>query len=194
MPYAQDQSLIPIAALYAEAAHEGQFRKYTGGAYIEHPRRVAAQAAFLGLPYSAICAAYLHDVVEDCNVSPLAIEATFGSPIFDLVMLMTDLQTPEEHGGRAERHRAFLRQVETGVVELPDKRKLYLDNYDEEYMAALHTLKILDITDNAKSIAGHDPKFWHSAVKGEAAEALDKLELAHPWAKKQLRRIVKGGK
>lgn len=165
-------NLIFRAALFAEEAHRGQPRKYTCGEYIEHPRRVAAQAAFLGLSDEAIAAAFLHDVVEDCKVSIETINELFGTKVGYIVLAMTDLQDPATCGNRAQRQKVFLEQV----------RK----TDDPE----VHTLKILDITDNARSIAGHDPKFWFSAVLKESRDAIIALDKADKRAVKQLSRII----
>jgi (p)ppGpp synthase/HD superfamily hydrolase len=51
---------------YAEKAHKGQFRK-NGGPFILHPARVASLVVMSGVgSCEAICAAWLHDVIEDC--------------------------------------------------------------------------------------------------------------------------------
>ena len=50
----------------ARSLHEGQFRK-SGEAYICHPVAVAKIVANLGLDTDSICAALLHDTVEDCS-------------------------------------------------------------------------------------------------------------------------------
>ena len=50
---------------YADTLHDGQFR-LSGEPYISHPVAVAAIVAELGLDSDSICAALLHDTVEDC--------------------------------------------------------------------------------------------------------------------------------
>ena len=50
---------------YAKSLHEGQFR-ISGEPYISHPVAVAEIVAGLGLDTDSICAALLHDTVEDC--------------------------------------------------------------------------------------------------------------------------------
>lgn len=78
---------------YAKEKHEGQERK-SGEAYIKHPLRVAYYVASWGLESDAICAALLHDVVEDCkNVTITEIEERFGSGIADLVDCLTSFDT-----------------------------------------------------------------------------------------------------
>ena len=60
-----DLEKIKKACLYAKELHAGQFR-LSGEAYVSHPVAVAAIVAELGLDTDSICAALLHDTVEDC--------------------------------------------------------------------------------------------------------------------------------
>lgn len=64
-----DKEKITRAYEYARALHEGQFRA-SGEAYISHPVAVAELVAGLELDTDSICAALLHDVVEDCPEGP----------------------------------------------------------------------------------------------------------------------------
>ena len=58
---------IKIAADAATHAHRGQFRKDNKTPYIVHPRRVAEQVKSFGGDHIGIIAAWLHDVMEDCE-------------------------------------------------------------------------------------------------------------------------------
>ena len=60
-----DIEKIKKAFEYAASLHNGQFRQ-SGEPYISHPVSVAAIVAELGLDTDSICAALLHDTVEDC--------------------------------------------------------------------------------------------------------------------------------
>lgn len=63
-------SLIIKAAQLAEKLHRGVPRKYTGQPYITHPCRVAARLMIHPLSNEVnVAAAFLHDVIEDCNCS-----------------------------------------------------------------------------------------------------------------------------
>ena len=56
--------LVTKAALFAEKAHRGQLRKYTGEPYIVHPAEVAKIVSTLPEATDAlICVAWLHDVI-----------------------------------------------------------------------------------------------------------------------------------
>ena len=61
-----DIDKIVKAYEYADSLHEGQFR-LSGEPYISHPVAVATIVAELGLDSDSICAALLHDTVEDCS-------------------------------------------------------------------------------------------------------------------------------
>ena len=60
---------IMRAAAVAAAAHAGQTRQHSKTPYINHPIRVAAKAAEIGLATEVIVAALLHDVVEDTDTT-----------------------------------------------------------------------------------------------------------------------------
>jgi (p)ppGpp synthase/HD superfamily hydrolase len=84
----ESKSLTPeVAAAKAIAviAHRTQEDKI-GVAYIEHPRRVAAR---LSNPRE-VAAAWLHDVVEDCNISAQdLLDAGISQDVVDAVVLLT---------------------------------------------------------------------------------------------------------
>ena len=61
-----DLEKIKRAYEYANELHCGQFRQ-SGEPYISHPLAVAEIVAGLGLDTDSICAALLHDTVEDCS-------------------------------------------------------------------------------------------------------------------------------
>ena len=75
-----DDKLIMKAYEYANNAHNGQLRK-SGEPYIIHPIEVAYIVASIQLDDYAICAALLHDVVEDTSVTLEDIENEFGKDI-----------------------------------------------------------------------------------------------------------------
>ena len=90
----KNYDLYKIRQAYHMAAelHEGQFRN-SGEAYISHPIAVAEIAAGLGLDTDSICAALLHDTVEDCaeKVDLDEITRRFGPVVAELVDGLTKL-------------------------------------------------------------------------------------------------------
>ncbi len=85
-----DKNLIERAYLYAAEKHKTQLRK-SGEPYIIHPIHVAYIIADLGLDTQTICAALLHDVVEDTDATYNDIEENFGAEIADIVEGVTKL-------------------------------------------------------------------------------------------------------
>lgn len=73
---------------YAAKMHKGQKRK-TGEPYIMHPLRVAHLVASWGFESDVICAALLHDIIEDCPASLEDITDRFDSNIADMVDTVT---------------------------------------------------------------------------------------------------------
>ena len=89
-----DTKLISRAYEFAKSQHEGQLRK-SGEPYIIHPVQVAYILSTLGLDDSTICAALLHDVVEDTNVTKKDIIEKFGEEIAEMVDGVTKLNKLE---------------------------------------------------------------------------------------------------
>ena len=72
------------AYLYGAQAHDGQYRK-TGEPYIYHPISVARILAEMHMDSKSICAAILHDVIEDTDIDKAALIEKFGEDIAELV-------------------------------------------------------------------------------------------------------------
>ena len=86
-----DVKIIQKAYNYALEKHGTQLRK-SGEPYIIHPTNVAYTIAELGLDEQTICAALLHDVVEDTEATYEDIEREFGKEIADMVDGVTKLK------------------------------------------------------------------------------------------------------
>ena len=85
-----DTKLIMKAYNFAEEKHHNQYRK-SGESYIIHPLNVAYILAQIGLDDNTICAALLHDVVEDTDVTNEDIKKQFGEEIAEMVAGVTKL-------------------------------------------------------------------------------------------------------
>lgn len=85
----EDMQLIHKAFRFAKEAHRDQKRK-TGEPYIIHPIAVARIVAEeLQLGTAPVCAAFLHDVVEDTPTTIERIQELFGKDIAFLVYVVT---------------------------------------------------------------------------------------------------------
>ena len=85
-----DTKLIMKAYDYAEGFHKGQLRK-SNEPYIIHPLEVAYIVSTLELDDNAICAALLHDVVEDTPATFDDIKKEFNEEVATLVDGVTKL-------------------------------------------------------------------------------------------------------
>lgn len=98
---------VDKAAAFARAKHAGQ-KRAGGGDYVCHPLRVALLLWELGGIRDAnmICAALLHDTVEDAGADAFDIEDAFGHKVGDLVRAMTlpPLLAGESKHQRAQRY------------------------------------------------------------------------------------------
>ncbi len=84
------EALLAAAFDFADQLHEGQFRA-SGEPYVVHPVAVADLLRDIGASAAVIAAGFLHDVVEDTQVTPEDIEAHFGTEVRALVEGVTKL-------------------------------------------------------------------------------------------------------
>ncbi|MDP1698377.1 MAG: bifunctional (p)ppGpp synthetase/guanosine-3',5'-bis(diphosphate) 3'-pyrophosphohydrolase [Xanthomonadaceae bacterium] len=90
--YLSAEQIDKVARAYAIAAgaHSGQTRK-SGEDYITHPVAVASILAELRLDDETLCAAILHDALEDTPLSRVEIADAFGESVAELVDGVTKL-------------------------------------------------------------------------------------------------------
>lgn len=87
--------LIKRAYTVAAQAHGDQKRK-SGESYITHPLTVAYILAKLEMDTQALCAAILHDVLEDTDISKQSLMEMFGSSVAELVDGVTKITKIED--------------------------------------------------------------------------------------------------
>lgn len=91
--WAQSSELAKVtnSMVLATKAHEGQFRKYNGLPYVTHPMRVAfALATYPTVKIPHICAAMLHDTLEDTKITHQEIIDAAGDEALNLVIELTN--------------------------------------------------------------------------------------------------------
>jgi len=122
-----DLSRLEEAYHFSDAAHQGQLRK-SGEPYISHPVAVAEILSHWQLDAQTLCAALLHDVVEDTEVSTDDISRRFGKPVADLVDGVSKLDRIEfqsQQDAQAENFRKMLlamaRDVRVMLIKLADR-------------------------------------------------------------------------
>ncbi|MEV0229346.1 HD domain-containing protein [Nonomuraea sp. NPDC050786] len=87
--------MVERAYLTAARWHRGQ-RRRSGEPYITHPVAVAAILAELGMDHEVLCAALLHDVLEDTDCPEQELVREFGEPVVRLVRDMSALRDPRQ--------------------------------------------------------------------------------------------------
>lgn len=106
--------MIRKAAEFAAKAHAGTMRKGSGIPYIYHPMEVALIVAQMTDDPEVIAAAYLHDVLEDTQVTPEEMEKEFGSRVLALV----SAETEDKSLTWRERKENTIRHLKTASYEV----------------------------------------------------------------------------
>ena len=133
----EEFELINRAYDFAKNAHEGQKRS-SGAPYFEdHCVHVAEHILDLGMDTPLVCAALLHDTVEDTKVTVKELQKQFGNEIAMLVQGVSKLGKIKYHGN--ERHVESLRKFFVSVAK--DARVVILKLADRWHN--LETLQFL---------------------------------------------------
>lgn len=128
---------ITKAYEYAKQLHEGQYRK-SGEEYICHPVAVAEIVAGLELDTDSICAALLHDTLEDCadKIDIEKIKKEFGTQVAELVDGLTKLVQIRIED-KEDAHMESLRKMFLAMAK--DVRVIFIKLADR-----LHNMRTLD--------------------------------------------------
>lgn len=132
---------------FAREAHGKQRRKYADELYIEHPKRVAELVRTVSHTPEMICAAYLHDVVEDTSVTIQDIKRRFGNKMGRLV---EELTNEYEKNKYPKMNRRWRKEKEA--------------ERQQNISVEAKTIRLADIIDNIPSISINDPKFARSYI------------------------------
>lgn len=145
-----DVASIQKAYVIAERMHAGQARK-SGDPYITHPLAVATILAELGMTAPTLCAALLHDTVEDTPYTLEELRADFGDEVVHLVDGVTKLDKVK-YGATAQSETirkmvvAMSRDIRVLVIKLADRlhnmRTLRYLRQDKQERIATETLEI----------------------------------------------------
>ena len=139
-PRLTDLELILRALEFAAHKHRDQRRKDAHASpYINHPIALANVLVNEGgvRDPEIICAALLHDTIEDTETKPQELARAFGARIRDIVREVTD----DKSLGKAERKR--LQVVHAAQVSRQAK-----------------LVKLADKICNLRDLAGHPPALW----------------------------------
>lgn len=127
------------AAFVAMIHHGFQKRKYTGEPYIVHCEAVANLVRSVPHTEAMLCAAWLHDTVEDTDCTIQHIEDLFGMEVAAIVGMLTDISKASDGNRKA---RKAIDRAHTAKAS-PEAK----------------TIKLADLIDNSQSITKYDPEF-----------------------------------
>ena len=122
-------ALVERAYEFAAEKHRDQ-RRQTGEPYIIHPLDAALTVASLKLDANTVSAALLHDVQEDCGVTPAELTQLFNAEVARLVDGATKLEaiklpSSTTDGGASENLRkmflAMAEDVRVVIIKLADR-------------------------------------------------------------------------
>jgi GTP diphosphokinase / guanosine-3',5'-bis(diphosphate) 3'-diphosphatase len=129
-----DPSILKDAYAVARKWHEGQMRQ-TGDPYITHPVAVTEILAEYGLDAETLCAALLHDTVEDTDLTLEQVADQFGADVAELIDGVTKLDRIK-FGSREEAQAATIRKLVVALAK--DVRVLLIKLADR-----LHNLRTI---------------------------------------------------
>jgi len=112
---------LELCKKIAYEAHKGQFRNDGVTPYIEHPRRVVELLE--GSNKILRCAAWLHDVIEDTEITELELKKKGVQP--SIIRLVKILTNPKED------YWAYLRGVKESAPAIQIKIADMLDNLSD---------------------------------------------------------------
>ncbi|HEX5636505.1 MAG TPA: HD domain-containing protein [Gammaproteobacteria bacterium] len=159
-----DLKLIMQALSFAAHKHRDQRRKDVDASpYINHPISLASILINEGgvTDVNVICAALLHDTIEDTDTTPEELEQAFGLAIKTIVMEVTD----DKLLPKADRKRL---QIEHAAHVSPQAK----------------LVKLADKTSNLRDVAVNPPENWSLQRRQEyfdwAKQVIDQLRGVHP--------------
>ena len=207
-----DKNKIFKAYTFAAEKHKNQKRK-SGESYIIHPLHVAYILASWGLDTQTICAALLHDVVEDTDATYEDIEKNFDEEVASLVEGVTKLsnlfKTVEEKKTKNYKKMfiAMEKDIRVIILKLADRlhnvRTLKYLRRDRQIAIAEETLELyapiankLGMNDLKKDLEDGAFKYlyprWYRIIREELKEKIkenrNKLEETKKEIETELRR------
>ena len=118
--------MVQKAFDFANEAHKG-VRRRSGEPYILHPIAVAQiVVSNIGLGYKSICAALLHDVVEDTDYTVDDIRNIFGDKIASLVDGLTKIKTVLDNEDKAKQNSIQAENFKRILLTLNDDVRVVL--------------------------------------------------------------------
>ena len=165
----EEAEKITKAFYFAKTAHEGQ-KRASGEEYFIHPCAVAEILIDLGMDAATICAAFLHDTLEDTSVSEGDISREFGDEVLTLVQGVTKLEKFEFRSQKEEQAENFKKIF---VSMAKDIRVIIIKLADR-----LHNMRSLNFLSEARQLAmAHETLDIYAPLAGRLGISQIKCEL-----------------
>ncbi|APH05493.1 HD domain-containing protein [Bacillus weihaiensis] len=147
-------NLIRLAREFAFNAHQNQKRKVSGELYFTHVEQVAEIVKEAGFSKEIIAAGYLHDVLEDTDVTDQELGSLFGDKVLEYVLANTENKSLSWEERKAETIK------KAKVLPLEFKALIAADKLDNSRDLLLHKrthgLKVWDSFNR-----GADQQAWY---------------------------------
>ncbi|HZJ87410.1 MAG TPA: HD domain-containing protein, partial [Erysipelothrix sp.] len=178
--------LIKRAFYFAKEKHEGQYRR-SGEPYLVHVMHVAHILAKLNMSPVTIAAGFLHDVIEDCDVTKEELAKEFNDDIATIVESVTkigNIEFVDEKEYLAANHRKIfiamandirvifvklvdrLHNMRTMQFQPPHKQKSISQETLDVYAPIAHRLGIAQIKNELEDLSFqylHPDKYYEIA-------------------------------
>ncbi|WP_185731308.1 HD domain-containing protein [Larkinella rosea] len=144
-------SLEKLVLAFATYAHRNQVRKYTNEPYINHCIAVAQMVKLYGGTEEMVCAALLHDTVEDTEIS-----------VDNLMSFFSSLRIPEKSAMQIGQFVEWLTDQFTkdAYPELNRRQRKEQELLRlSKSSSAVQTIKYCDMINNASTIGNYSPEF-----------------------------------
>ena len=148
---------LSSAYMFAYEKHFGQ-KRLSGEAYIIHPLNVAYILSEINADCATLCAALLHDTIEDCDVTEEELEKKFGHEIASLVNGVTKINK--------------LKFTCDNEAVIANHRKILVGLCED---VRIIILKLADRLHNLRTI-------WILSEKSQKANARETLDILTPIA------------
>jgi myo-inositol-1(or 4)-monophosphatase len=148
--------MITKATIFAAKAHENQTRKGTDIPYILHPMEAAVIVSQMKHDINLICAALLHDVIEDAGVTYEYLVAEFGKRIAALVLSQSE-----------DKSKSWEERKQHTIEELNRTE-------DEDIKIVCIADKLANLRSISRELAvfaGNEEEFWQRFNRGKAKQS-----------------------
>ena len=168
---------------FAAQSHKGQRRMHPYDTpYISHPFNVGILLLKAGYDDEIVAAGFLHDVIEDCEVTEDELEELFGKKVALMVQQVSEDKSIEDWGLRKSNYRYVLENAEIGSLavaaadHLHNVKSLLMGMEDDREMQNKFHVSINQKIEHEKLCLEIFRKGLNNGLTKEFAEAVKELQ------------------